>query len=107
MALPVETAKLPRRVYGAGLLVLGIGNLSYGVGQYVAGTQLPVLSLVQLVMGVTLFLIGGLVVVESDRLSTPDLSDRALLAIGVVGGVVGVYMTIAGIVVLRATPGGF
>lgn len=90
----------PRFVYGTGVLVLGVGNVCYGLGQFLAGSQLPTLSLIQLVMGATLIAIGGLVVTDSDRLSTPDLSDRVLLAIGLVGGLVGVYMTLAGIVLL-------
>ena len=100
MAFPVGAVASPRRIYGIGVSILGIGNLSYGVGQYVGGSQLPVVSLLQLVMGTTLVVIGGLVLSESDRLSTPDLSDRVLLAIGAVGGLVGAYMTVAGTVVL-------
>ncbi|MFB6188258.1 MAG: hypothetical protein ABEI57_00070 [Halapricum sp.] len=90
----------PRRVYGLGVSILGVGNLLYGLGQFVAGQQLPALSLVQLVMGVTLLGIGGLVLTDSDRLSPPDLSTRVLLAIGVVGALVGVYLALAGIVLL-------
>jgi len=100
MAFPVSAAASPRRMYGIGVSILGIGNLSYGVGQYVGGSQLPVVSLLQLVMGTTLVVIGGLVVAGSDRLSPPDLSDRALLAIGAVGSLVGAYMTVVGIVLL-------
>ncbi|QSG10656.1 putative membrane protein [Halapricum desulfuricans] len=100
MARSVGSVVVPRRLYGIGLLVLGVGNVSFGAGQYINGSQLPVLSLVQLVMGATLLAIGGLVVVDSDRLSTPDLSDRVLIAIGVVGTVVGLYMSIAGFVLL-------
>jgi MFS family permease len=90
----------PRRVYGAGVLLLGVGNVLYGIGQFRGGSQLPSLSLVQLVMGVTLLAIGGLVLVDSDRLSAPDLSERVLFAIGIVGGLVGVYMILGGIVFL-------
>ncbi len=100
MAFPLRAAASPRRIYGIGVSILGTGNVSYGVGQYVGGSQLPVVSLLQLVMGTTLVVIGGLVIAGSDRLSPPDLSDRALLAIGTVGGLVGVYMTVAGAVVL-------
>jgi len=90
----------PRLVYGAGVLVLGVGNVLYGLGQFLGGSQLPTLSLIQLVMGTTLIVVGWLVVTDSDRLSTPDLSERALVSIGLVGGLVGVYMTLAGIVLL-------
>jgi MFS family permease len=103
MALPngsLSDRLSPRRVYGAGVLTLGVGNVLYGIGQFRGGSQLPLLSLVQLVMGVTLLVIGGLVVVDSDRLSAPELSDRVLFAIGVVGGLVGLYMILGGIVFL-------
>lgn len=103
MALPngrLSERLSPRRIYGAGVLVLGVGNVLYGSGQFLGGSQLPVLSLVQLVMGVTLVVVGGLVLTDSDRLTTPELSERVLLAIGLVGGLVGVYMTLAGIVFL-------
>jgi len=100
MAFPVGAIASPRRIYGLGVLLLGIGNLSYGVGQFVTGSQLPVVSLLQLVMGTTLVAIGVLVLSDSDRLSPPGLSDRALLGIGVVGGLIGAYMTAVGAVVL-------
>lgn len=100
MAFSVGSIASPRRIYGIGVLLLGVGNVSYGVGQYVAGSQLPVVSLLQLVMGTTLVVIGVLVLSDSDRLSPPGLSDRALLGIGVVGGLVGAYLTAAGAVVL-------
>jgi hypothetical protein len=103
MALPVERVQslvAPRRIYGVGVAVLGLGNLSYGIGQVVAGEQLLELSLVQLVMGATLLAIGALVVTGSERLTPPDLSDRALTAIGVVGFFVGVYMLVGGLVLL-------
>jgi MFS family permease len=103
MALPdgrLSDRFSPRSVYGAGVFVLGVGNVCYGLGQFLNGSQLPTLSLIQLVMGTTLVLVGALVVTDSDRLSTPDLSERVLLAIGLVGGLVGLYMTLAGMVLL-------
>jgi len=84
-----------RRLYGIGVLVLGVGNVVFGAGQLVtSGIGTPVVGLV---LGIVLAGVGALVVAGSDRLAAPALSDRWLRVVGVVGLAVGALLLVNGV----------
>ena len=81
-----------RLVYGVGVLVLGLGCLLFGTGQLLGGAMSRLVSMLFVIMGVTLAIIGSLVVTDSDRLSEPNLSDTALLLLGGVSAALGLFL---------------
>lgn len=91
-----------RRLYGVGILVLGLGTGLFAVAQLLVGPQSTLFSLVELIMAVTLVWIGSLVVTDSDRLSESTLSDRVQLLIGVLGTVLGLFLLLGGAGLLLA-----
>lgn len=85
-----------RTLYGAGISVLGVGTGLFAVAQLLVGPQSTLFALLELVMAVTLVLLGVLALTDSDRLSEPTLSDRAQLLIGVLGTLLGLFLLLGG-----------
>jgi hypothetical protein len=91
-----------RRFYGAGILVLGLGNLLFGTAQLLGGPQPWYLAALEIVAGVPLTALGVLIITDSDRLDGRSLSDRRMTIIGSLALVVGLLMSAGGALLLVA-----
>lgn len=89
-----------RRFYGIGVLVLGLGNFLFGVGQLLGGPQSWPLALVEMIAGLSLLTIGWLVVSDSDRISRSKLSDRLMLVVGGFGLLTGLFLGLGGVLLV-------
>ncbi|WP_136688879.1 hypothetical protein [Halorhabdus amylolytica] len=89
--------------YGLGVLMLGLGNLTVGITQFVVGDQSTLIVVLELVVGVLLIGFGAAVVNNPDRLDADQISTRLFQAIGWIGIVLGGLMLVwSAIVVVGA-----